>query len=168
MVRGRVLSEVCSRQEQSRLARLTRICSPARYAPAFSFGQWLVRWHCWSKEVLVPLERYNSFANPDSIAGANHAVVPTPNESDCVWTDDPVIVSTAHIKFCCLRVASSRGVVEFHPRPTATLPFDAVLKEGALVGLSTYPVHTANVRGWFSPAMLDEDQAINGDEVTLI
>ena len=43
-----------------------------------------------------------------------------------------------------------------------------MLKEGAVVGLSTYPVHTANVRGWFSLAMLDEDQAIDGDEVTLI
>ena len=50
----------------------------------------------------------------------------------------------------------------------ATLPFDAVLKEGALVGLSTYPIYTANVRGWFSLAMLDEDQAIDGNVVTLI
>lgn len=47
----------------------------------------------------------------------------------------------------------------------ATLPFDAVLKDGALIGLSTYPVYTANVRGWFSLAMLAEDQAIDGDEV---
>ncbi len=50
----------------------------------------------------------------------------------------------------------------------ATLPFDAVLKGGALVGLSTYPVYTSNVRGWFSLAMLEEDRAIDGDEVTLI
>lgn len=50
----------------------------------------------------------------------------------------------------------------------ATLPFDTVLKDGAFVGLSTYPVYTANVRGWFSIALLDEDQATNGDEVTLI
>jgi vanillate/3-O-methylgallate O-demethylase len=50
----------------------------------------------------------------------------------------------------------------------ATLPFDAVLKDGVLVGLSTYPVYTANVRGWFSLAMLDEYQAIDGDELTLI
>ena len=42
------------------------------------------------------------------------------------------------------------------------------MKDGALVGLSTYPVYTANVRGWFSLAMLDADQAIDGDEVTLI
>lgn len=50
----------------------------------------------------------------------------------------------------------------------ATLPFDTVLKDGVFVGLSTYPVYTANVRGWFSLAILDEDQAINGEEVKLI
>jgi vanillate/3-O-methylgallate O-demethylase len=50
----------------------------------------------------------------------------------------------------------------------ATLLFDAVFKEGVLVGLSTYPVYTANVRGWFSLAMLDEDQAIDGNVVTMI
>lgn len=50
----------------------------------------------------------------------------------------------------------------------ATLPFDAVLKDGVLVGLSTYPVYTANVRGWFSLAMLDEDQALEGEVVTVI
>jgi vanillate/3-O-methylgallate O-demethylase len=50
----------------------------------------------------------------------------------------------------------------------ATLPFDAVLKEGELLGLSTYPVYTANVRGWFSLAMVGEDHAIEGNEVTLI
>jgi vanillate/3-O-methylgallate O-demethylase len=50
----------------------------------------------------------------------------------------------------------------------ATLPFDAVMKAGTLVGLSTYPVYTANVRGWFSLAMMDEDHAIQGDDVTVI
>ncbi len=50
----------------------------------------------------------------------------------------------------------------------ATLPFDSVLKDGKLIGLSTYPAYTANVRGWFSLAMLDEDHAVNGNEVTLI
>jgi vanillate/3-O-methylgallate O-demethylase len=50
----------------------------------------------------------------------------------------------------------------------ATLPFDSVLKDGELIGLSTYPAYTANVRGWFSLAMIDEDHAVNGDEVTLI
>jgi hypothetical protein len=36
-----------------------------------------------------------------------------------------------------------------------------------MVGLSTYTVYTANVRGWFSLAMLDEDVA-DGSEVTVV
>jgi len=50
----------------------------------------------------------------------------------------------------------------------ATLPFDSVIKDGELIGLSTYPVYTANVRGWFSLALIDEEQAVESDEVTVI
>ena len=48
------------------------------------------------------------------------------------------------------------------------MPFDQVLKDGKLVGLSTYNVYTANVRAWFSLAMVDRDAAIEGSEVTVI
>jgi glycine cleavage system aminomethyltransferase T len=47
------------------------------------------------------------------------------------------------------------------------LPFDQVLVDGKLAGLSTYTVYTANVRAWFSLAMLDENIA-DGSEVTLV
>jgi glycine cleavage system aminomethyltransferase T len=47
------------------------------------------------------------------------------------------------------------------------LPFDKVLAGDRMVGLSTYTVYTANVRGWFSLAMLDEDVA-DGSEVTVV
>lgn len=47
------------------------------------------------------------------------------------------------------------------------LPFDKVLVGDQLVGLSTYTVYTANVRGWFSLAMLDEDIA-DGTDVTVV
>lgn len=47
------------------------------------------------------------------------------------------------------------------------LPFDKVLVGNRLVGLSTYTVYTANVRGWFSLAMLDEDVA-DGSDVTVV
>lgn len=50
----------------------------------------------------------------------------------------------------------------------STLPFDKVLHKDELVGLSTYAVYTANVRSWFSLAMVDEDKAIDGSEVVLI
>ncbi len=49
----------------------------------------------------------------------------------------------------------------------AILPFDKVLADGKLVGLSTYTVYTVNVKGWFSLAMLDETVA-DGAEVTLV
>lgn len=50
----------------------------------------------------------------------------------------------------------------------STLPFDKVLFNNELVGLSTYAVYTANVRSWFSLAMVDEDKAIDGNEFVLI
>ncbi|NIP41260.1 MAG: aminomethyl transferase family protein, partial [candidate division Zixibacteria bacterium] len=50
----------------------------------------------------------------------------------------------------------------------STLPFDKVLHEDELVGLSTYAVYTANVRSWFSLAMVAEHKAIDGSEVVLI
>lgn len=49
----------------------------------------------------------------------------------------------------------------------AILPFDKVLVNGKLAGLSTYTVYTVNVKGWFSLAMLDESIA-DGSEVTLV
>ena len=47
-------------------------------------------------------------------------------------------------------------------------PFDKVLLDGELVGLSTYSCYTSNVRAWFSLAMIDEALAVDGAEVTLI
>lgn len=49
----------------------------------------------------------------------------------------------------------------------AILPFDKVLLGDKMVGLSTYTVYTANVRCWFSLAMLDEDVA-DGTQVTVV
>ena len=47
------------------------------------------------------------------------------------------------------------------------MPFDKVSIGARMVGLSTYTVYTANVRGWFSMAMIDEDVA-DGSEVTVV
>jgi vanillate/3-O-methylgallate O-demethylase len=47
------------------------------------------------------------------------------------------------------------------------LPFDKVLIGDRLVGLSTYTVYTANVRCWFSLAMVDESVG-DGAEVTVV
>ncbi|MEX0330997.1 MAG: aminomethyl transferase family protein [Puniceicoccaceae bacterium] len=47
------------------------------------------------------------------------------------------------------------------------LPFDKVLVGDRMVGLSTYTVYTANVRSWFSLAMLDEEVP-DGSEVKVV
>ncbi len=49
----------------------------------------------------------------------------------------------------------------------ATCPYDLVTKGGKPVGLSHYPVYTSNVRNWISLALLDEDMAEPGTEVSL-
>ncbi|MEM7693550.1 MAG: aminomethyl transferase family protein [Pseudomonadota bacterium] len=50
----------------------------------------------------------------------------------------------------------------------ATVPLDAVMQNGRLVGLSHYPVYTANVRRWISLALLDPEVAVPGTELTLL
>lgn len=50
----------------------------------------------------------------------------------------------------------------------ATLPFDKVMLNGKKVGVSLYPVYTANVRGWISLSMIDEVSAQDGTEVEIV
>jgi len=47
------------------------------------------------------------------------------------------------------------------------MPFDKVMSDGRMAGLSTYTIYTANVRGWFSLAMVDAAVA-DGSEVTVV
>jgi len=49
----------------------------------------------------------------------------------------------------------------------ATYCFDQVLDGDKLVGMSYYPVYSANVEGWFSLAMVDETCAIDGQVLSL-
>ncbi len=48
------------------------------------------------------------------------------------------------------------------------LPFDKVLVGDRVIGLSTYTVYTANVRHWFSLAMIDEAEVEDGREVVVV
>jgi glycine cleavage system aminomethyltransferase T len=50
----------------------------------------------------------------------------------------------------------------------ATLPFDSVILDHDLVGLSTYPTYTVNARDWFSLAMVDDAHAEEGAELTIV
>ncbi len=50
----------------------------------------------------------------------------------------------------------------------ATCPYDEVRLNDRTVGISHYPVYTANLRSWISLALLDDSAAEPGTEVTLI
>ena len=49
-----------------------------------------------------------------------------------------------------------------------TFAYDAVLKDGRSVGISTYVVYTSNGREWISTAIVDEEIARPGTEVTVL
>ena len=50
----------------------------------------------------------------------------------------------------------------------ATLPYDKIVVDGKQVGISTYPVYTANGRVWISLSMVDADFSATGTEVTVV
>ena len=49
----------------------------------------------------------------------------------------------------------------------ATLPYDMVLQNGNMVGISCYPIYTSNFRRWISLAMIDEKASGVGSEVSI-
>ena len=81
-----------------------------------------------------------------------------------VWNDDDVVRILASM----FGTGDRYKHLEAPGSHYSALPFDKVLLNGKLVGLSTYSCYTSNVRAWFSLAMVDEDQAVDGTEVTLI
>lgn len=50
----------------------------------------------------------------------------------------------------------------------AAHPYDQVLLDGAMVGLSTYPVYSANERAWISLAMIRPDLAEQGTALQIL
>jgi vanillate/3-O-methylgallate O-demethylase len=58
--------------------------------------------------------------------------------------------------------------LEFPSSTYATLPFDSVLAGDRLVGVSTGSGYSVNVGDWSSLAMLDEAEARDGAEVTVV
>jgi glycine cleavage system aminomethyltransferase T len=80
------------------------------------------------------------------------------------WGRDAVVEVLASL----LGPGEPAKYMDFPAAHYATLPFDSVLVDGRLVGLSTYPAYTANVRDWFSLAMVDEAHAEDGAEMTIV
>lgn len=81
-----------------------------------------------------------------------------------VWNDDDVIRIIASV----FGTGDRYKHLEAPGSHYAACPFDEVLQDGKLIGLSTYSCYTVNVGHWFSLAMVDEAQAVDGAEVTLI
>jgi hypothetical protein len=50
----------------------------------------------------------------------------------------------------------------------ATLPYDQVLSNGSPAGLAMYAGYTVNVGGFSSLAVLDQDLARDGEQVTIV
>ncbi len=81
-----------------------------------------------------------------------------------VWNDDDV----TRIFASMLGTGDRYKYLEMPGSHYSTLPFDTILRDGRMVGLSTYNVYTTNVRAWFSLAMVDEEHAVDGAEVTVV
>ena len=69
------------------------------------------------------------------------------------------------------------GLMEEFPGPKlmelpsghyAAHPYDQVLKDGERVGISTYPVYSANERAWISLAILRADLSAQGSKVSIL
>ncbi len=59
-------------------------------------------------------------------------------------------------------------VMEMPAGHYAAHPYDQVLLNGAMVGISTYPVYTVNERAWISLAMIKGDGAAMGSKVKIL
>ncbi len=81
-----------------------------------------------------------------------------------VWNDDDIV----RIMRSVLGTGDRFKYLEAPGSQYSACPFDSVLKDGKLIGLSTYNCYTSNVRAWFSLAMIDETEAVDGAEVTVV
>jgi glycine cleavage system aminomethyltransferase T len=67
--------------------------------------------------------------------------------------------------------ADGRGIAKYIDLPLAnyaTLPYDKVLKNGKIIGISTYTGYTYNERAMISLAVVESRHSEVGTEVTLV
>ena len=68
---------------------------------------------------------------------------------------DLILVKTVHPRLQAARIV-------------AGMSGSPIYLNGKMIGVSLYPVYTANVRGWISLAMIDEVDAKDGTEVQIV
>jgi glycine cleavage system aminomethyltransferase T len=80
------------------------------------------------------------------------------------WNSDDVIRI-----FSTMFLAENRAkYMDMPASHYATLPYDRIMAGGKQVGISTYPVYTANGRVWISLSMVDADFSATGTEVSVV
>ena len=80
------------------------------------------------------------------------------------WNDDDVL----RIYATMFQSENRAKYMDLPAAHYATLPYDMILQNGKMVGISTYPVYTSNGRRWISLSMIDETQSAPGTEVTVL
>ena len=80
------------------------------------------------------------------------------------WNDDDVIRIFATL----FKPDSRAKYLDMPASHYATLPYDMILQDGRMVGISTYPVYTSNGRRWISLSMIDESWSAPGTEVSVL
>ena len=80
------------------------------------------------------------------------------------WNSDDVIKTIATM----FETGDRAKYMDWPASNYATLPNDRVVNGGKTVGISTFSGYSSNERRWLSLAMVDEDQAAPGTEVTLV
>ncbi|MCQ1855111.1 aminomethyl transferase family protein [Neorhizobium galegae] len=95
----------------------------------------------------------------ERMAGARHRKKVT-----LVWDHDDVL------KIFAGMMADFPGpkLMELPAGHYAAHPYDQVLLDGQMVGLSTYPVYSANERAWISLAMVRPDLATQGMKLSIL
>jgi glycine cleavage system aminomethyltransferase T len=80
------------------------------------------------------------------------------------WNADDVLAVQASI----LRGTGNGKFMEMPNAHYAAHPYDMVMRDGRMVGVSTYPGYLSVDHQWISLAMIDEAEAAFGKEVTVI
>jgi vanillate/3-O-methylgallate O-demethylase len=80
------------------------------------------------------------------------------------WNTDDVISVYGSL----LRDEPSGKYMDMPTAHYATLPFDKILSDGHMVGVSTYPAYTVNEKRWISLAVIDPAQAATGTAVSVV
>ncbi|POF30899.1 aminomethyltransferase family protein [Roseibium marinum] len=81
-----------------------------------------------------------------------------------VWDKEDVVAVYAGL----MEEGDSPKLMEMPAAHYAAHPYDKVVKDGKTVGISTYPVYSANERAWLSLAMVAPDCAASGSRVTIV